>query len=261
MNSIICLRCSSTLGLTETLLDDSTHPTESAQFTSCLRFICSECASKKSHSGQIVTCDHMPPCPVASVSTSGIALEEVESFVAPQAQLASQALPSKIKALLEDIRRIPSDVKCIVFSTWRLTLDLITRGLDKEGIPNIRFDGKVPQKDRHSVVTAFNSDPSIRVMLLTLSCGAVGLTLTAASRAYLMEPHWNPTLEEQALARIHRLGQSREVETVRFYVRDSFEEQVMKVQESKKQLAGVLLSPHDSAQTNDNLGTLEVSGF
>ncbi|KAI8626352.1 hypothetical protein F5Y19DRAFT_447177 [Xylariaceae sp. FL1651] len=256
MTSIVCFQCSAALGLTETLLDDSAHATESARFTSCLKFTCSECASKTSHSGQTASCGHTPSCPVASVSTSGIALEEVESFIAPQAQI-SLALPSKIKALLEDIRRVPSDVKCIVFSTWRLTLDLITRGLRDEGIPNIRFDGKVPQKDRHSVISAFNSDPTLRVMLLTLSCGAVGLTLTAASRAYLMEPHWNPTLEEQALARIHRLGQSREVKTIRFYVRDSFEEQVMKVQESKKQLAGVLLSPHDSEQTNDNLGTLE----
>lgn len=50
------------------------------------------------------------------------------------------------------------------------------------------------------------------------------LTLTEASRAYLMEPHWNPTIEEQALARIYRIGQRREVTTVRFYIRDSFEE-------------------------------------
>jgi SNF2 family DNA or RNA helicase len=62
----------------------------------------------------------------------------------------------------------------IVFSTWRLTLDLITHVLDEHKIPNIRFDGKVPQKDRQSVVVAFNSDPTIKVMLLTLSCGAVG---------------------------------------------------------------------------------------
>lgn len=97
----------------------------------------------------------------------------------------------------------------VVFSTWRLTLDLIKAELDKENIPSTRFDGKIPQKDRQSVVETFESDPSIRVMLLTLSCGAVGqvtahlqrlfkqtpltlhsLTLTAASRAYLMEPHW-----------------------------------------------------------------------
>ncbi|KAI2622657.1 hypothetical protein GGS26DRAFT_593949 [Hypomontagnella submonticulosa] len=85
------------------------------------------------------------------------------------------------------------------------------------------------------------------------------LTLTAAPRAYLMEPHWNPTLEEQALARVHRLGQKQEVTTVSFYVRDSIEEQVMKLQESKKQLVGVLLSNHDYEQDRDNIGSLERS--
>lgn len=88
----------------------------------------------------------------------------------------------------------------------------------------------------------------------------------------------NPTLEEQALARIHRIGQKQSVTTVRFYIRDSFEEvstifsasneihysylqiqqQVMELQESKKSLAGVLLSPHDGGHTDDSLGTLQV---
>jgi SNF2 family DNA or RNA helicase len=95
-------------------------------------------------------------------------------------------------------------------------------------------------------------------MLLTLSCGAVGLTLTEASRAYLMEPHWNPTIEEQALARIHRIGQLKEVTTIRFYIRDSFEETVMEVQEKKRNLAGVLLSGHDGGQADDSLGALQV---
>lgn len=62
----------------------------------------------------------------------------------------------------------------IVFSTWRLTLDLITSGLNAASIQSIRFDGKVAQKDRHTVLKKFRSDPSIQVMLLTLSCGAVG---------------------------------------------------------------------------------------
>jgi SNF2 family DNA or RNA helicase len=83
------------------------------------------------------------------------------------------------------------------------------------------------------------------------------LTLTEASRAYLMEPHWNPTIEEQALARIHRIGQTRQVTTVRFYIRDSFEERVMEVQESKKNLAGVLLSGHDGGHVDDSLGALQ----
>ena len=71
----------------------------------------------------------------------------------------------------------------------------------------------------------------------------------------------NPTIEEQALARIHRIGQTREVTTVRFYIRDSFEERVMEVQESKKNLAGVLLSGHDGGQADDSLGALQVCRF
>lgn len=100
-----------------------------------------------------------------------------------------------------------------MFSTWRLTLDIVEAGLNQASLCSIRFDGKVPQKERQSVVDRFKKDPNIRVMLLTLSCGAVGqvissprffkildsvlqltvfhsLTLTVASRAYLMEPHW-----------------------------------------------------------------------
>ncbi|KAI1074222.1 SNF2 family N-terminal domain-containing protein [Whalleya microplaca] len=257
MASITCLLCSSTLGLTETLLDNSVQPTEKAQFTNCSKFVCIDCVVKMNRSGDTISCGHTPPCSTAPVSTSSVTLEEVENFITHQPRKAPLTLPSKIRALIDDIKGLPIGVKCIVFSTWRFTLDLIKGGLDEAGISSIRFDGKVPQKDRQTVVGTFRSDPNVRIMLLTLSCGAVGLNLTVASRAYLMEPHWNPTMEEQSLARIHRLGQIREVETVRFYVRDSFEEQVRKVQESKKQLAGVLLSTNNNEYTDNTLRALE----
>lgn len=70
----------------------------------------------------------------------------------------------------------------VVFSTWRLTLDVVEAGLNQHSIANVRFDGKVPQKDRQSVVNRFKNDPNIRVMLLTLSCGAVGLVLKRTRR-------------------------------------------------------------------------------
>lgn len=62
----------------------------------------------------------------------------------------------------------------VVFSTWRLTLDIVEAGLDQASLRCIRFDGEVPQKDRQPVIEKFKTDPNIRVMLLTLSCGAVG---------------------------------------------------------------------------------------
>ncbi|WDK10383.1 hypothetical protein CGRA01v4_01662 [Colletotrichum graminicola] len=82
-------------------------------------------------------------------------------------------------------------------------------------------------------------------MLSKLSCGAVGLTPTVASRVYLMEPHWNSNLEEQALARVHRIGQTRASAYTGFFRRDTTDAQVMEVQRSKKQLASMLFSPHD----------------
>ncbi|UKZ61097.1 uncharacterized protein TrAtP1_002369 [Trichoderma atroviride] len=257
MGPIMCVQCSSTLELTETLLDDSSTAYQNPTFSRCLKFVCGDCMQRMSKAGRKLGCGHRPPCPTASVSISTNIFEDVSDIVPHQIEASSITLPSKINALVADIKSLPSDTKCIVFSTWRLTLDIIEAGLDQASLRSIRFDGRVPQKERQSVVDKFKNDPSIRVMLLTLSCGAVGLTLTVASRAYLMEPHWNPTLEEQALARIHRIGQTQSVTTVRFYVRDSFEEQVMELQESKKSLAGVLLSPHDGGHTDDSLGTLQ----
>ncbi|KAL7928886.1 SNF2 family N-terminal domain-containing protein [Trichoderma chlorosporum] len=257
MGPIVCAHCSSTLELSEALFDDSTVPHTSPEFSRCLRFVCGDCTNKLGRVNRTVHCRHKPPCPTAPVSISTSVFEDVSGLISPQINIPSSGLPSKAKALIADIKSLPPDTKCVVFSTWRLTLDIVEAGLAQANISSIRFDGKVPQKDRQSVIEKFKSDPNLRVMLLTLSCGAVGLTLTVASRAYLMEPHWNPTLEEQALARIHRIGQTREVTTIRFYMRDSFEEQVMELQESKKNLAGVLLSPHDGGRTDDSLGTLQ----
>ncbi|RWA06777.1 hypothetical protein EKO27_g8325 [Xylaria grammica] len=217
---LVCMHCSLSLDFAESLLDEPTTAAPEPQFSSC-----------------------------------GDAFEEIhDSLSLP---ISPTRLSSKVEALITDLRSLPPNTKCVVFSTWRLTLDLVEAGLDQNSIQHIRFDGKVPQNERGAVVSRFRNDPEIRIMLLTLSCGAVGLTLTVASRAYLMEPHWNPTLEEQALARIHRLGQKQPVTTVRLYMRNSFEEEVIKVQESKKQLANVLLQPHDGGSAGDNLSTLQ----
>ncbi|KAI1130950.1 SNF2 family N-terminal domain-containing protein [Nemania abortiva] len=255
IDPLICIQCSSSLDFAESLLDDS--PATDPQFSSCMRFICSECTRKLSKDRRAVGCGHKPTCPFASVSTGGIAFEEILD-IPSNTPLSPMRLPSKVEALITDLKSLPQDTKCVVFSTWRHTLNLVESGLSQNSIQSIRFDGKVPQNERGAVVTKFRNDPNIHIMLLTLACGAVGLTLTVASRAYLMEPHWNPTLEEQALARVHRLGQTKEVTTVRLYMRGSFEEEVIKLQESKKQLANVLLSPH-SGSADDNLSTLQVS--
>ncbi|RYC56789.1 hypothetical protein CHU98_g9425 [Xylaria longipes] len=216
---LICIQCSSSLDFTESLLDEPNPSVIDPQFSSCMKFICGECIRKLSKDHRKVGCGHKPACPFASVSTGGIALEETFDALS-NTPCSPMRLPSKVEALITDLKSLPQDTKWyVVFSAWRLTLDLVKAGLDQNSIQSIRFDGKVPQNERGAVVAKFRNDPDVRIMLLTLSCGAVGLTLTVASRAYLMEPHWNPTLEEQALARVHRLGQTKEVTTVRLYMR------------------------------------------
>lgn len=69
-------------------------------------------------------------------------------------------------------------------------LNVAEAGLEQAGIQCLRFDGKMRQKGRYRILQELDASPSLRVLLLTLSCGAVGLTLTIASRAYLLEPHW-----------------------------------------------------------------------
>ncbi|KAH7232564.1 SNF2 family N-terminal domain-containing protein [Fusarium solani] len=258
MGPLVCIQCRSTLEITETLFEDPTIPQQSAQFASCSRFVCADCTQKIFQARRVVECGHNPSCSMAAVSTNNSALESSLYEVQQQTRAKSISLSSKVKALMTDIKALPLNEKCIVFSTWRLTLDMVEAGLEKALISCVRFDGKVPQSERQEIVERFRTNPSVRVMLLTLSCGAAGLTLTVATRAYLMEPHWNPTLEEQALARIHRIGQKREVTTVRFYVRDSFEQHVIKVQDSKKDLAGLLLAPHDGEQADERQGRLQT---
>ncbi|PSN67187.1 hypothetical protein BS50DRAFT_573926 [Corynespora cassiicola Philippines] len=256
MENITCSQCSSALDLTENLLEE-TLMQDSPQFSRCLKFSCADCSRKLRLANQKMVCGHPSRCPVAHISISNSAYEETLSDVSRHEKTEALSLPSKVDVLISDLKSQPLDVKSVVFSSWRLTLDVIEAGFTQAGIRSVRFDGKVPPAQRQPVLNQFRADPIVRVMLLTLQCGAVGLTLTEASRAYLMEPHWNPTIEEQALARIHRIGQKREVTTVRFYIRDSFEERVREVQGSKKNLAGVLLSGHDGGQADDSLGALQ----
>ncbi|KAK7987390.1 hypothetical protein PG989_007705 [Apiospora arundinis] len=279
MGPMVCLQCDSALEIAETLLDGDGSP-PMVHFASCFRYACPNCTSR---SKRAFHCGHQPSCPTALVSLTSDALDDSSGLSGFNLDTASKGLSSKVQTLINDMKSRPADEKCIVFSTWRLTLDMVEKGLNEADISCVRFDGKVPQKDRQPIVERFKTDPNLHVMLLTLSCGAVGLTLTVANRAYLMEPHWyvldfrlsvpelyvvrflyalqvidvlptcrNPTLEDQALARVHRLGQTKQVTTIRLYIRDSFEEKVMELQESKRSLAGVLLSPHDGGQTDDS---------
>ncbi|KAL6830835.1 SNF2 family N-terminal domain-containing protein [Trichoderma sp. SZMC 28015] len=253
ISSIQCRLCYCPANSTEnTFYEDGLSAMST--FSQCLEFVCSTCVSTRPRPVVFKSCSHETICPFANISTD---IFETDDMLTLTINQLSDGLPTKISMLISDLQSQPHDVKCVVFSSWRTTLEIIEVGLKHACIPCLRFDGKVAQKDRHAVIERFRKDPTIRVLLVTLSCGAVGLTLTEASRAYLMEPHWNPTLEDQALARIHRIGQMKEVNTIRFIVRDSFEERVVELQKSKTDLAEVIHRQNESNQPDGAQRPLE----
>nr|XP_010918825.1 DNA repair protein RAD5B [Elaeis guineensis] len=145
----------------------------------------------------------------------------------------------KLFQCLESIRK--TGEKSIIFSQWTGFLDLLEIPLRRRRIGFLRFDGKLAQKSRERVLKEFGESRDKLVLLMSLKAGGVGLNLTAASNVFLMDPWWNPAVEEQAIMRIHRIGQKRQVQVRRFIVKDTVEERMQQVQARKQRMiAGAL---------------------
>ncbi|KAF8167732.1 SNF2 family DNA-dependent ATPase [Crassisporium funariophilum] len=137
-------------------------------------------------------------------------------------------------------------VKTVVFSQWTSMLDKVEDALEAAGIKYDRLDGTMKRDDRTRAMEALKHDPACEVLLVSLKAGGVGLNLTAAQRVYLMDPYWNPAVENQAVDRIHRLGQTRPVTTIKFIIENSIEARLLEVQRKKTELANMTLGQNFS---------------
>ena len=146
----------------------------------------------------------------------------------------SSAKINTLLAQLKKLKRVEPATKCVVFSQFTSFLDLLEPALQTANIAFLRFDGSMSQKDRAKTLTAFATRTKFTVLLLSLRAGGVGLNLTCAKRVYMMDPWWSFAVEAQAIDRVHRMGQSEEVNVTRFVVRESIEEKMLRVQERKK---------------------------
>lgn len=153
---------------------------------------------------------------------------------------------TKTKALIEDLLRSKAQseinpdeppFKSVVFSGWTSHLDLIEFSLKDAGITFTRLDGSMTRKARTQAMDDFRDDNSVHVILVSIMAGGLGLNLTAGSNVYVMEPQFNPAAEAQAVDRVHRLGQKRPVRTVRYIMNNSFEVDMLTLQDKKKKLA------------------------
>jgi superfamily II DNA or RNA helicase len=148
---------------------------------------------------------------------------------------------SKLERLLDAIDDAAADGhRALVFSQWTSLLDLIEPHLNAQKVPFVRLDGSTV--DRAGVVAQFQADDGPPVMLLSLKAGGTGLNLTAADHVFLVDPWWNPAVEDQAADRAHRIGQDKPVMVYRMVARDTVEERILELQDRKRALADAALA-------------------
>lgn len=138
----------------------------------------------------------------------------------------------QFQELLQEV--VDSGEKVLVFSQFTSMLNIFEEDLKEKGITYVRLDGST--KNRQDVVNQFNEDDNIKVFLISLKAGGVGLNLTAASSVFLYDPWWNPMAEKQAVDRAHRIGQTKKVNIYKFITKNSIEEKILKLQERKGNL-------------------------
>ena len=158
-------------------------------------------------------------------------------------------LSGKMELLMDVLPgALSSGRRALVFSQFTSMLHLIEKRLNQEGIPYLYLDGETPPSQRLELTKRFNAGEA-NVFLISLKAGGTGLNLTGADLVIHYDPWWNPTAEEQATGRAHRIGQTKNVEVLRLVVHNSIEEQVLRMSDRKRKLFDKLITPGEEMPT------------
>ena len=159
-------------------------------------------------------------------------LEPTESYVSP-----------KIKYLIDKVQELKSEGhSCLIFTQFRTVLDLIETQFDDLDMPFFRLDGTTPVKKRRDIINAFQEGEEPAVFMISLKAGGLGLNLTKASYVFLLDPWWNPAVENQATDRAHRIGQTQKVFVSRLIMHHTVEEKMMILKQKKSHLFDKVMS-------------------
>jgi superfamily II DNA or RNA helicase len=152
---------------------------------------------------------------------------------------------AKLDSLLAQLSEVMEENhKVLVFSQFTSFLAIVRSRLDKEKVKYEYLDGRT--RDRKTPVDRFQTDPETKLFLISLKAGGLGLNLTAAEYVFLLDPWWNPAVEAQAIDRAHRIGQTRQVFAYRLIAKDTVEEKVLQLQQSKRDLADAIINADNS---------------
>ncbi|SNX84973.1 probable RAD16 - nucleotide excision repair protein [Melanopsichium pennsylvanicum] len=246
-----------------------TDEAEDAIMSRCKHIFCRECVRQYLDS-EIVP-GMVPDCPYCHATLS-IDLE-AEALEPPQSSIrmndsGRQGILSrldmdkwrsstKIEALVEELTQLRSEdktIKSLVFSQFVNFLDLIAFRLQRAGFQICRLEGNMSPEARNRTIKHFMESPGVTVFLVSLKAGGVALNLTEASRVYLMDPWWNPSVEVQAMDRIHRLGQHRPIIVKRMVIENSIESRIIELQNKKSAMIEAAIGKDEGA-----MGRLSVS--
>ncbi|KAH7030904.1 SNF2 family N-terminal domain-containing protein [Microdochium trichocladiopsis] len=204
--------------------------------TACKHIFCKKCLTQ--------AIAMKPACPMCRTHlTPDLVVDFDPSFKDPEDNVSTYDAETEsskteaIKKLLQITLKDPKS-KVVIFSQWTSFLNIIEHTLRANNFRFSRIDGSMTTEKRDSAVTSLNEDPESRVLLASLSVCSVGLNLVAADTVILADSWWAPATEDQAVARVHRLGQTREVRIWRLIVKGSIEERVLGIQAEKRELVG-----------------------
>ena len=176
----------------------------------------------------------------------------------PRVKNNSNACSTKLDYLCDELCKHAPHEKCLVFCAWTTEMKLLQAALKKRSVAALIFDGGLSRDQKDNVLYNFMHS-SIPVLVLQIVCGATGLNLQCASRVYISSPHWNPTIEAQAISRAWRMGQTKCVTCVRIVIEGTIEERCLRIQNSKLGLISDAL--HDDSLLSRLGAQIEEDGL
>ncbi|KAH8076538.1 helicase [Aureococcus anophagefferens] len=202
----------------------------------CGHHFCDVCSEKLATSYASSGC---PLCRAPFVKADLVSPSEASAAAAAPVDAAAASTSDatstgpKIRALLEAVAAVPADEKVVVFSQFVGVLANAKAALDDAEVAARVFSGSLSAAKRAALLADFAGDGGPRVLLVSLKCGGTGLNLTRANHVFLLDTWWNAAVEEQAMDRVHRLGQTRPVTAVRLVADKTVESRILDIQQAK----------------------------
>jgi superfamily II DNA or RNA helicase len=173
-------------------------------------------------------------------------LELRQLATVPESKSDGLIVSAKRELLMETLKEaVMNNRKCLVFTNFLAGVEQVSEALNEAAIEHLTMTGST--SNRQQLVERFQNDPRLKVFVMTLKTGGVGLNLTAADTVFVLDPWWNTSAEAQAIDRTHRIGQSKTVFTYRLIAKDTIEEKIMALQQRKRELVDQIVSSDGAA--------------